>query len=249
MSKKPEGMYKAVLRITGPLIRPMMRTHWTGQENLPKEGPFILIMNHVTEFDPFMVMYYLGDEGHAVRALAKDSLFHVPLLKTVLKRAKMVPVHRSSSEAGDALKNAKNAIAHGESIAFFPEGTLTRDPDMWPMTFKTGAARLAFAMNVPVIPLAQWGGHKIMHRFRDSIPFLKGRQDVWVHTGPAIDLSDLNQDEEDRAAVHAATRRMQRVITQMVAALRNEEPPRYPWNPKLGRYLTADDDAGDTTIS
>ncbi len=53
-------------------------------------------------------------------------------------------------------------LARGDMIAIFPEGTLTRDPDLWPMVARTGAARMALETGVPVIPVAQWGAHQLL---------------------------------------------------------------------------------------
>lgn len=233
-------MYKVALNVCRPLAKITMRPHWSGQERLP-DGPFILIINHVTEYDPFVVMHYLeqAGPGHAVRALAKDSLFRVPVVKQVFNSTKMVPVYRGSDQATDSLKFAKRALAEGETIAIFPEGTLTRDPELWPMKFKTGAARLALATGVPVIPLAQWGGQKILYRWSKGLPRLGKRHDTWVMAGPAIDLSDLPQDENDREAVLTATRRMEETLTSMVAQLRGQTPPQTRWDPKLQAYPPA----------
>ncbi len=233
-------MYKVALNVCRPLAKITMRPHWSGQENLP-DGPFIVIINHVTEYDPFVVMHYLEKAGHAVRALAKDSLFRVPVVKQIFKSTKMVPVYRGSDKATDSLKYAKLALAAGETIAIFPEGTLTHDPDLWPMKFKTGAARLALATGAPVIPLAQWGGQNVLYRWRKGLPKLGKRHDTWVVAGPAIDLSDLPQDENDHEAVLTATRRMEQVLTDMVAEIRGEEAPVTRWDPKLEGYPPAAD--------
>lgn len=240
VSKRPKGMYKAAVEVLRPLAKLTIRPHWKGQENLPEGQPFILILNHLTEYDVVAVVHFLADRGHAVRALAKEVLFRTPVIKHVMKRAKMVPVYRGTAQAGDALKYAKEAIAAGESIAIFPEGTLTRDPDKWPMKFKTGAARLAFSTGVPVIPLIHWGDQEIMHRWRDSLPIR--RRDVHVVAGPAIDFSDLNQDENDHEAVLAATRRMEDVITKMVEDVRGEKAPETRWDPKLKAYPKPNND-------
>ncbi|WP_141553805.1 lysophospholipid acyltransferase family protein [Gleimia coleocanis] len=237
MSKPPEGMYKFVLTACRPLVYAITKRNWSGQENFPKNQPFIVIMNHVTEADAFLVMHFIADEGHAVRALAKDSLFRVPVLKTILSKSGMVPVARGTSRSGEALEAAKRAIAAGESIAFFPEGTLTQDPDLWPMQFKTGAARLALATGAPVIPVAHWGGHNIMHRFRNSLANIWKRHDIHVMAGPAIDLSDLNHDSEDRETVAEANRRMETAIREMVAQLRGEPVPTQVWDPKTSAYI------------
>lgn len=234
MTNPPKGIYKVAVEVLRPLAKLTTRPHWKGRENIPVDKPYILIMNHVSEYDVIVVAHFVVDRGTAVRVLAKDSLFRVPVLKHILTRAKMVPVVRNSSHATDALKYAKKALAEGESIAIFPEGTLTRDPDKWPMEFKTGAARLALATGIPVIPVAHWGVDKIMDRWRNSLPLR--RRDTWVTAGPPIDLSDLNQDEDDWDAVREATRRMEQTITSMIEDIRGEKAPETRWDPKLEAY-------------
>ena len=60
------------------------------------------------------------------------------------------------------MRDAIAAIESGEAVVVYPEGTLTRDPALWPMTGKTGAARIALATGCPVIPMAQWGAQRVL---------------------------------------------------------------------------------------
>ena len=62
------------------------------------------------------------------------------------------------------------------------------------------------------------------------------RRDTWVMAGPALDFSDLNQDENDHEAVKEATRRMEEVITSMIEEIRGEKAPETRWDPKLKAY-------------
>lgn len=236
MSKAPEGIYRVALEVCRPITRGLTKATWKGQENFPKDQPFIVIMNHLTEFDAFVIMHFITDEGIAVRALAKASLFKVPLLGSILRKTKMVEVHRGSERSKDALEVAKRAIQQGETIAIFPEGTLTTDPKFWPIRFKTGAARLALATGAPVIPVVHWGSQNVMHRFRNSIMKFWKRHPTTVVAGPPIDLSDLPQDENDRDAVQAANRRMEATVRKMLAEIRGEAVPTQVWNPKTESY-------------
>lgn len=233
MSKPAKGLYKFAVEVLRPVAKLTTKPHWAGRDNMPKNKPFILIMNHLSYYDIPVITHFIVDEGHAVRVLAKDSLFDTPGLGMVMKRTKMVPVVRDSAQAGDSLKHAKQALAEGESIAIFPEGTLTKDPDKWPMEFKTGAARLALSTGAPVIPLVHWQGERA-NMPSSSLPI--HRMNTWIVAGPAIDLSDLNQDEDDRDAVNAATRRMEAVITKMVENIRGVSAPPTRWDPKLDAY-------------
>jgi 1-acyl-sn-glycerol-3-phosphate acyltransferase len=248
VSKSPKGLYKVAVEALRIPAKLTIRPHWKGQENLPDNGPFLVVINHLTSYDVVVVGHFLVDPGHAVRVLAKDSLFRVPLLKHVMTRTKMVPVVRNSSQATDALKHAKRALAAGESIAIFPEGTLTHDPDKWPMKFKTGAARLALSTGVPVIPVAHWSGEDVSDGWPKAL--LSERRDTWVAAGPPIDLSDLNQDENDHEAVLEATRRMEETMTRMMEEIRGEKAPETRWDPKLKAYPEPDasNDSDDSDV-
>ena len=106
----------------------------------------------------------------------------------------------------------------------FPEGTLTRDPEMWPMVARTGAARLAFETGAPVIPVAQWGAHLLLPPYSKK-PDLFPRKPMTVVAGPAIDLDDLRARPMDTEVLRAATDRIMATLTAMIADIRGEEPP------------------------
>ena len=72
----------------------------------------------------------------------------------------------------------------------YPEGTITRDPDLWPMTGKSGAARIALATGCPVIPVGQWGAHQLLAPYSKK-PDLFPRKKIIVLAGDPVDLSDL----------------------------------------------------------
>ena len=71
-------------------------------------------------------------------------------------------MYRGRGDAGLVLKAAEQALARGCCVIVYPEGTATRDPDLWPMVGKTGAARLALTTGAPVIPIAHWGAQEIL---------------------------------------------------------------------------------------
>jgi len=106
----------------------------------------------------------------------------------------------------------------------FPEGTLTRDPDLWPMVGKTGAARLALSSGVPVIPVAQWGPQLILPQYSKRLhPF--PRKKVSIHAGPPVDLSDLRGRPQDSAVLTEATERIMAAITALLEEIRGEKAP------------------------
>jgi cystathionine beta-lyase/cystathionine gamma-synthase/glycerol-3-phosphate dehydrogenase len=92
------------------------------------------------------------------RFLAKDTLFvGNGIVARTMRGAGQIPVHRHSANASLALQDAVDALHRGECIVIYPEGTVTRDPDTWPMLGKTGVARLALLSGRTVVPVGQWG--------------------------------------------------------------------------------------------
>ena len=217
-------MYRAVAGLLRPLLRVTMRRDWRGTEHLPAEGGFIAAGNHLTNVDPLVFAHYLYNHGAAPRFLAKHTLFQVPVVGWVLLKAGQIPVRRDSASAITALGPARAVLAQGACVGIFPEGTFTRDPDLWPMTAKLGVARLALSARVPVVPVAQWGPQDVLARY-GKVPHVFPRRTVRVQAGPPVPLEDLYGREEDPQALREATERVMAAITEILAGLRGEQPP------------------------
>jgi len=216
--------YRVVAHIVRPLLRAMTRRQWSGAENMPTDRGFIAASNHMTNVDPLTFAHYLWDNGHAPKILAKASLFKVPVVRGVLHATGQIPVHRNTSAAGESLDAAIAAVEAGECVAVFPEGTLTREPDLWPMTGKTGIARLALATRAPVVPVAQWGPQNLLGRYEKLLkPF--PRKLVTVVAGPPVYLDDLYGRPQDTKTLREATERVMAAITGLLEEIRGEEPP------------------------
>lgn len=227
--------YRNVARVVRPFLRSVARRDWRGAEHFPTSGGYLVVVNHVTNLDPLTFAHFMYDHDVAPRFLAKDSLFRVPVLGPVLLATGQIPVARGTAAAGHSLTPAATALGAGEVVAVFPEGTLTRDPDLWPMVGKTGAARLALTTGVPVIPVAQWGAHRILGRYSKVFKPIP-RKLVTVVAGPPIDLSDLMPvpgTSPDAAALRAATTRIMGTITAMLEEIRGERAPA-PFDPRAG---------------
>ncbi|HZK05699.1 MAG TPA: lysophospholipid acyltransferase family protein [Actinomycetaceae bacterium] len=220
---------RAVLR---PVIMRLTERHWAGSENLPPEGAYIAVANHVTNADPITFAHYMVDHDVPVKILTKSELFEVPIFRRVITSAGMIPVERGTKKAGDSLAAAKEALARGEVIGIFPEGTLTHDPDGWPMHGKTGAARLALESGVPVIPIAQWGAHRLMPRHSGRLVTLKPQR-VDVVAGPPVDLSDFADQPLTGTVLREATDRIMHQLRGMLGEIRGETPPEHVWNIRI----------------
>jgi len=142
----------------------------------------------------------------------------------VLRASGQIPVFRNTTDAGRSLDAAVAALEAGECVAVFPEGTLTRDPDLWPMVGKTGVARLALTTRVPVIPAAQWGPQNILGRYKKLFkPFPPKK--ITIVAGPPVDLSDLYDRPMNTATLREATERVMAAITGLLEEIRGEQAP------------------------
>ena len=222
------GAYVWMARIIRPFLVATTRRTWSGAENLPTSG-FIAAANHMTNIDPLITGHYLYDNARPPRVMAKSSLFKVPVLGWFLRQTDQIPVYRGTAQAGEALVAAETALAKGECVLVFPEGTLTRDPDLWPMTAKTGVGRLALASRAPVVPIAQWGSTDLLGRYGKMLRPIPPKR-VKVTAGPPVDLSDLYDRPADGATLREATTRIMGAVTQLLAELRGKEPPAEPFD-------------------
>lgn len=231
---RSDRTYRAVAHVVRPTMRAITVTDWRGADNLPASGGFVAVANHVTELDPLTFAHYLWDHGHVPRILAKDSLFRVPVVGPVLRGTGQIPVSRGSAKAGESLEAGVRAVEAGECVAVFPEGTLTRDPDLWPMVGKTGVARLALATSAPVIPIGQWGAHRVLAPY-GKVPHPFPRKKVTVIAGPPVSLDDLRERPVDAATLREATDRIMAAITALVEQARGQSAPAVRFDPRQRR--------------
>lgn len=219
-----------VVVIVKPFMLAFTKRDWRGGENLPKSGGFVVVTNHISHFDPVALGHYLYDNGRVPRLLGKASLFKIPVFGRIILKAGMIPVYRGSAEAAHAFTDAVKAVEHGDCVVFYPEGTITRDPDQWPMTGKTGAARVALETGCAVIPVAQWGPQEILPPYSKRLRLLP-RKTVHVLAGPPVDLEDLRGRPITSAVLRTATDRILDAITAQLAELRGELPPATRFDP------------------
>lgn len=226
--------YRNVARVIRPLLLAITKRDWRGAEHLPATGGYIAAANHMTNFDPLTFAHFLYDNGVAPKILAKSSLFTIPVVGRVLTATGQIPVHRNTVQAGQSLDAAVAALAEGECVAVFPEGTLTGDPDLWPMVGKTGVARLALTTRAPVIPVAQWGPQDVLGRY-SKLPRPIPPKEVTVAAGPPVVLDDLYGRPLDAATLREATGRVMAAITSLLEDIRNEKAPAETYDPRRAR--------------
>ena len=242
MSKRADGSYSPAMRraskiILWPLIQVGMKHDWHGQQNIrniPADQGLILAINHLSYADIFADSLFAYEAGRYPVFLAKSSLFDIKVLGTIIRKLGQLPVYRGQADAALVLKDAEQGIKNGACVIFYPEATVTRDPDQWPMVAKTGAARLALATGAPVIPVAHWGAQKILP-YGSFKPHLVPRTTVQVTAGPPVDLSEFEGQPLTTPVLRAATEKIMKAITDLLAGIRAETPPAEPYHPAVAR--------------
>lgn len=214
-------------RVAASLLRPAVRAFSGrvdhGLENLPAEGPAVIAAYHASLFDPLLVALAIWDNGRFPHFMAKDSLFKGALGKILLSLGQ-IPVIRHTDSASAALVHAREALEDGEVVVVYTDGTLTKDPDLWPGTGKSGAARLALETGAPLIPVAHWGANKVMPR-RSKLIRPRPHARVTVIFGPPIDLTGFSLQEPGSTSLREATSLVQATLARLVAGLSRRPLP------------------------
>jgi 1-acyl-sn-glycerol-3-phosphate acyltransferase len=216
--------YRLVVGVVKPLLLVFTKHDWRGVEHIPADGGIIVAANHVSELDPLVIGHFLFDQRRPPRFLAKAELFRKPPLKWIFVGAEQIPVYRHAADASAALQPAVDALARGECVMIYPEGSATRDPELWPMKARTGVARIALLSGAPVIPVAQWGPQAILP-YKARRPKLFPRRTMQILTGPPVDLSAYAGKPLTADLLRAATDTVMRRIAVQLAELRGGTPP------------------------
>lgn len=222
--------FRVVAGLALPIFGAMADIRVRNPEALPAEGPFVLAPNHYSEIDPVIVGIATWKAGRAPHFMAKASLWKIPVLRWILNGLKQIPVQRDrSARTGTPMEAAAKVVENQGAVIVYPEGSLTRDPDLWPMRGKSGAVRLAKAADIPLIPAAHWGTQRLMPRYGRGIrPIPRKRIDVVF--GEPLDLSSVT-DAQNQAQVTRATEQLMTEISKLVGELRGVEPPQERWDP------------------
>lgn len=120
-----------------------------GEENIPEKGPFIVVCNHASNFDPPLLGTAM--RRHLIHFMAKEELFRNPLMGWFLRYVHTFPVHRGHIDRKAVIESFR-VLKSGEVLGIFPEGKRTRGGKVGP--FHEGFAGIAIKAGVPVLPAA-----------------------------------------------------------------------------------------------
>jgi 1-acyl-sn-glycerol-3-phosphate acyltransferase len=220
--------------ILRPLLMLVMKYRWQGRQYLPRTGGIILAPNHLSYADWPSIAWFSYVYGHRYPVfMIKSAVFEVKVLGPIMYKLGQLPVYRGRGDAGLVLGQAEAALRQGACVVVYPEGTASRDPDLWPMVGKTGAARLALTTGVPVIPIAHWGAQEVLP-YGSKRPHLFPRKTIQTVAGPPVDLSAYAGQRLSASTLRAATAAIMADVTALLAKIRQETPPAVPWDPAVG---------------
>ncbi|MFJ9031009.1 lysophospholipid acyltransferase family protein [Streptomyces sp. NPDC102274] len=226
MGPKVGFWYRFAVMLGKPPVILLFQRDWRGASNIPADGGFIAAVNHNSYLDPLAYGQFQYKARRPPRFLAKESLFTGPVGR-LLRATGQIPVSRSGADAMTALRAAVEAVERGDGVVFYPEGTLTRDPGMWPMSGRTGTARVALMTKCPVIPVAQWGANVLLPPY-GKMGRIFPRTRHTVLAGPPVDLSRFYDREMTPEVLREATEEIMKAITGLLAEIRGETAPPTP---------------------
>jgi 1-acyl-sn-glycerol-3-phosphate acyltransferase len=219
-----EPWFQAAKTVALPPAWFWFRWRFEHLERIPARGPALIACNHASYLDPIANAYAVVKAGRRPRFLAKDDLFRIPIVGRALTGCHQIPVSRGGGDRTPLLR-AEQALAQGEVVVVYPEGTVTMRDDGLPMTGKTGTVRLALSTGVPITPMVSWGSAPVWQKSGPGS--LKPGRPVWVSVGEPIDLSSRRGELEDFEAVRGMTSELMDVLTAMTIDLRDRYPKRW----------------------
>ena len=176
------------------IARRLYRVTITGADRIPSRDGVILVANHESMFDPWLLALATP---RPVRYMAKSELWRIPLVGRALDAFGTFPVERGTGD-GTAMSRAASLLHEGEVIGIVPQGTSKQLPER---PFHRGAARLALATGAPIVPV----------RLVGTRGFLRpGRRATKVHVGEPIVVP---QAKPTVAAARALTAQVERALT------------------------------------
>lgn len=230
----PWWFWRFMLRRFSWLVSIFGRVEVTG--SIPDEllrGPLLFAANHIGDFDPFVIAVALYKAGAMPRIMATGGIISTPIAGPLLERTGAIRVERGTELARHAVRITEVALVHGGHVVAYPEGRVGLAPDGWPERGRTGMARMALGMGVPVIPVSQWGAHEVLQygndwgKLRTLLRALVRRPRLQVHIGPPVQLGDLQMGRVGDA--NRARYRITAAITRGMVPLRagEDERPHY----------------------
>lgn len=179
-------------------FRLLFRWQVKGVSNIPNQGPVILCSNHISNLDPPLVGS--GFFHRQVHFMAKEELFHIPVISFLIRRFGAFPIKRGMSDR-KALKTALQILKNGEILGIFPEGTRSKTGELGPGL--SGAALFALRSDAVVIPVAVIGPYRLFGK-------------LTVVYGEPLDLSEFKKEKVSAEDLDQATNKIMGAIQNLL---------------------------------
>lgn len=188
-----EGWYRVGRAFFWIIFHTLWPIRVRGQEYVPQKGAAVVVSNHLSLVDPFVVGF---GANRLINFMGKEELFRMPVLGNLMRKLGSFPVDRSRRDPA-AMRTALTVLKQGELLGMFPEGTRSTTGEM--NEFRAGAARLASRTRVPIIPVAVFNTNKALPPKKWIRPARIG-----VRFGEPFELTELNNNPKDEAALESA---------------------------------------------
>lgn len=142
--------------VVSPVLHSYFRGRIYGADQVPRQGPLIVVANHASDFDPPILSNCVG---RPVSFMAKEELFRVPVLAPAIRLYGAYPVKRGSADRS-AIRAGLKQLEAGWALGVFLQGTRTVDGRI--SSPKLGAALLAAKAQVPLLPVSLWGTEAVL---------------------------------------------------------------------------------------
>jgi putative phosphoserine phosphatase/1-acylglycerol-3-phosphate O-acyltransferase len=197
---------RLALSFVHPLLIPYAKFEIDGVENIPEDGPAIIVGNHRSYFDPMAVAVVIARTERTVRFLGKKEVFDAPVIGQLAAAMGGIRVDRGTG-SDEPLKAAVEALERGEMVAVMPQGTIPRGIAFFDPVLKGrwGAARLAAMSRAPVIPIGLWGTEKVWPRSA-RLPNVLNVADpplITIRVGPPVALKYQSPDADTKRIMKA----------------------------------------------
>lgn len=213
--EKPVGTIAGFLVIAG-LAKAVHRIGFEVSASFPSTGPALVVVNHLAVTETLAVARLVTGHHRYPHFLAEAEVFRVPVIGAALRLGRQIPVERGGPRAADALAGAALEFDRGHVVCLYPEGRLTRRPDLLPDRGHTGVARLALERpEVPVIPVGQWGP-------RPGKRQILRRRRVRLVVGDPLDLTAWRDRPVTAELLREMTDHITDVITSLVLVARQQ---------------------------